>query len=69
MLPVGDEGGVDHLRPVVELPMEREPEAQGIRAGQVDLHPPRRIDIGQQSGRVDEVPNQRDLVQENIPET
>lgn len=43
MLSIGDEGGVDHLRPVVELLVEHRPESKGICAGQDNLHG---LDIG-----------------------
>lgn len=68
VFPIGDEGGVDHLRPVVELLAERKPESQGIRAGQDDLHALGSVNIGQEGGGVDEVPHQRDLVQKHITE-
>ncbi len=68
VFPVGDKGGVDGPGPVIQLLMEREPKAQGIRAGQDDLHALGGIDVGQQGGRVDKVPDQRHLVQQDIAE-
>ena len=69
VLPVGDEGGVDGLGPVVQLLIHCQPESEGVRSGQHDLHPHGGKDIGEKGGGVDEVLHQRDLINEHILES
>ena len=69
VLPVGDEGGVDGLGPVVQLLIHCQPESEGVRSGQHDLHPHGGKDIGEKGGGVDEVLHQCDLIDEHILES
>ena len=48
--------------------MEREPEAEGVRTGQDDLHSLGGIDVGEKGGGINEFWDQCHLIQQHIPE-
>ena len=66
ILPIWDEGRVDGLGPVIQFFIHCQPEAQGVRTRQDDLHSHGGEHIGKEGSRVNKVFHQRDLVDEHI---
>ena len=60
---------MDGLGPVVQFFIHRQPEAQGVRTRQDDLHSHGGEHIGKEGSRVNKVLHQRDLVDEHILES
>ena len=60
---------MDGLGPVIQFFIHRQPEAQGVRTRQDDLHSHGGEHIGKEGSRVNKVFHQRDLVDEHISES
>ena len=61
------EGGVEEIGTVEQLLVDGHPEPQRVRAREDDLHPRHRVDVREERCSVNKILRQRDLVNENIP--